>query len=59
MTRAFAFLFAALIMLAGAGQAQAQFFFGRLARHHGRRPRFLPTRHAQRIEPDPAHHREL
>src|SRR6185295_14904021 len=31
----------------------------RLARHHGRRPRILPPRHAQRIEPDPALHRDV
>src|SRR5689334_14495255 len=31
----------------------------RLAGHHGRRARFLPPRHAQRIEPDPAHHRDV
>src|SRR3954463_13118379 len=31
----------------------------RLARHHGWRPRFLPSRHAQRIEPDPPHHRDV
>ena len=40
MTRAFALLFAAVMVLAGAGQAQAQEIL-RYARHHGRRPRFL------------------
>jgi lipoprotein-anchoring transpeptidase ErfK/SrfK len=57
MTRAFAFLFAAVTVLAGPARRRPK-ASSTIARHHGRRPRFLPAG-CQRIEPDPAHDREL
>ena len=58
MTRAFALLFAALTMLAGAGQAQAQIHCRTMRDIMGGGPGFFRPG-CPRIEPDPAHHREL